>query len=160
MSVRKSPAVLPRLGIGRHIHPVGRLQLHRKRREIEPTPVKEHAHLPAALLRPEPQERALTNVAWGWGDRVCRRGTVRHEGTPHHGSVMPAASTGFLSRLVLSGKGGQELGQDRLAGDQGDLDPVGWTDLVWSGMGPAPESVILVGPSTSAHLIVKQSQKS
>ena len=44
---------------------------------------------------------------------------------------MPAASTGFLSRLVLSGKGGQEHGQDRLSGGQGDLDPVGWTDLVW-----------------------------
>src|SRR5215210_2402371 len=45
---------------------------------------------------------------------------------------MPAASADLLSKLVLSGKSGQEHGQDRLPGGQGDLDPVGWTDLVWN----------------------------
>src|SRR4051794_1943623 len=44
---------------------------------------------------------------------------------------MPAASADLLPKLVISGKGGQEHGQDRLSGGQGDLDPVGWTDLVW-----------------------------
>src|SRR3954463_1554895 len=43
-----------------------------------------------------------------------------------------AASAGLLPKPVLSGKGRQEYGQDRLPGRQGYSDPAGWADLVWN----------------------------